>query len=269
MKKVIYKDRDIEITLREVLVSVAIFLILSGIGCFICESIDNNSTLKKYKSAQIVNDDKQMMNYLINTKYGNMMVYSTFKTDSENDVSFDELEGNYSYITKIKEEYNRHTRKVCTTDNEGKRNCTTEVYYSWDYEDKEKKCANNIDFLGYKFNGSNLLKNINSNRLTLSEEIYKGDYKKIQGNYVYTDSETRYYYKYIPLEFKATLFFDTRKEDLLNQYELYYENNPGQVIESKKSNILIVKAVFIVVWLIVTGLAIYGYVYLDNNYLEG
>ncbi len=269
MKKIVYKGIEFEITLREALVSIAIFLILSGVGYFIYGSIDNTSTIKKYEAAQIVNDDKQVMDYLINTEYGNMLVYSTFKTNNENAVSFDELNGSYSYIAKVKEEYNRHTRNVCTTDSKGKSKCHTEVYYSWDYEDKEEKQANNIDFLGHQFNGHDLIRKINEDRLPLSEEVYKGTYKEIKNNYVYMDNKTRYYYNFIPAEFKATVFLDTRKDDPLNQYELYYENNPEQVIESIQSRSLFIMALFIVVWLIVIGFAIYGYVYLDNNYLEG
>lgn len=267
MKKVIYKDWDIEITVREILVSIAIFLLLSGIGCLIYGNIDNKDQVKEYESAQIIQDDKGKLDYLVNTKFGNVIAYSTFKTNDKNTVTFEEIDSKYSFIKRVKQKYTMHTRTVCSGSGKTK-TCRTETYWTWDNVDIDRKYAKNIDFMGYSFEGKKLLNQISNDSLKLSKKIYKGKYMKINSKYVYESSHIRYYYEYIPINFKASIFSNTRDKEVFKEYTLFYKQTPEQAIESIKTDNDATKICFIVGWIFIMLVAIYGYVKLDNNYLE-
>ena len=153
MKRTVYSNLYMEITLREILVSIAIFLVLSGIGHLIYGNIDDKSAIKKYETAQIIEDNKEKLDYLINT----------FKTSDKDAVKFDEINGKYAFIKRVKERYTMHTRTVCS--GSGKNNiCRTETYWTWDYVDSDRKYAKNIDFLGYSFDGEKLLNQVPNKR---------------------------------------------------------------------------------------------------------
>lgn len=267
MKRTVYSNLYMEITLREILVSIAIFLVLSGIGHLIYGNIDDKSVIKKYETAQIIEDNKEKLDYLINTKFGNVLVSSTFKTSDKDAVKFDEINGKYAFIKRVKERNTMHTRTVCS--GSGKNNiCRTETYCTWDYVDSDRKYAKNIDFLGYSFDGEKLLNQVPKKNLKLSEKIYKQKYKKIKDKYVYETSDVRYYYEYIPLNFKATIFTNTRDKEIFKDYTLFYEKTPEQAVENIKSTTKNSKLLFIVVWSLMSAGVIFWYISLDNNYLE-
>lgn len=256
-----------EITLREILVSIAIFFVLSGIGYLIYEYIDDKSEIKKYETAQIIEDNKEKLDYLVNTKFGNVLISSTFKTGDKDAVKFDEINGEYAFIKRVKERYTMHTRTVCS--GSGKNMvCRPEMYWTWDCVDSDKKYAKNINFIGYSFDGKKLLNQVPNKNLKLSKKIYNQKYEKIETKYVYETSDVRYYYEYIPLNFKATVFMNTRDKELFKDYTLFYKKTPEQVVENIKSSTKTNKLSFIIVWLLMTAGVIYWYISLDNNYLE-
>lgn len=267
MKRTVYSNLYMEITLREILVSIAIFFVLSGIGYLIYEYIDDKSEIKKYETAQIIEDNKEKLDYLVNTKFGNVLISSTFKTGDKDAVKFDEINGEYAFIKRVKERYTMHTRTVCS--GSGKNMvCRPEMYWTWDCVDSDKKYARNINFIGYSFDGKKLLNQVPNKNLKLSKKIYNQKYEKIETKYVYETSNVRYYYEYIPLNFKATVFTNTRDKELFKDYTLFYKKTPEQVVENIKSSTKTNKLSFIIVWLLMTAGVIYWYISLDNNYLE-
>lgn len=267
MKRTVYSNLYMEITLREILVSIAIFFVLSGIGYLIYEYIDDKSEIKKYETAQIIEDNKEKLDYLVNTKFGNVLISSTFKTGDKDAVKFDEINGEYAFIKRVKERYTMHTRTVCS--GSGKNMvCRPEMYWTWDCVDSDKKYAKNINFIGYSFDGKKLLNQVPNKNLKLSKKIYNQKYEKIETKYVYETSDVRYYYEYIPLNFKATVFTNTRDKELFKDYTLFYKKTPEQVVENIKSSTKTNKLSFIIVWLLMTVGVIYWYISLDNNYLE-
>lgn len=92
--------------------------------------------------------------------------------------------------------------------------------------------------------------------------------KKFIIKYVYETSDVRYYYEYIPLNFKATIFTNTRDKEIFKDYTLFYEKTPEQAVENIKSTTKNNKLLFIVVWSLMSAGVIFWYISLDNNYLE-
>lgn len=268
MKKVIYKNYDIEITLREFLVSIAILIFMFGFGYYIYENLDNSDNIKQYQSAQIVDNDKNKIDYLINTKFGNALIYSTFITNENDSVTFDEIDGKYSFIKRVKQEYIMHSRNVCETDSDGNELCHIEYYWTWDDVKTDRKYAKKLYFLGYEFEGEKLLNQINNTYLQLSKKIYKNKYRNINARYVYTKPDVRFYYEYIPLQIKGSIFSNLRNDKWNNEYTLFKDMKPNEVIEYIENTRSYLKIVFAIIWIILTVVAIYCFVSLDNKYLE-
>jgi len=102
---------NIEITKREVIASVVIVAFMLIIGFAISENI-RQSLLEEYQvydtAAQI--DDKELFEYGMETNIGHAFVYGELKTLDP--VSYPEVSGEYSYIKKEEQKYQKHYRYV-------------------------------------------------------------------------------------------------------------------------------------------------------------
>lgn len=130
--------KKFEITKREILASTSIIAILLLIGVLISAKIsefqlDQNEIYDK--AVKIESTD--LFQYGMNTNIGNAFVYGDL--EAVDSVTFSEISGKYMSITKVKEEYTRHTRVVTERDSKGNTHTKTEEYWSWDEIDREKK----------------------------------------------------------------------------------------------------------------------------------
>ena len=102
----------IEITLREVLVSIIIVLLMAAAGFMISEKISSklDEMNEEYEQAVKIENDRELFEYGMRTNVGNAFVSGTLKTLDP--VSLPEIDGEYSSITKTKEEYTKHTRTM-------------------------------------------------------------------------------------------------------------------------------------------------------------
>lgn len=264
-----------EVTKREILVSIIIFFILMALGLVINNFIIEGHILEveKYNKALKINNDPDTFKYVIDTEVGNLLVYGTFNVDKG--ITLDELKGEYAYIKKEKERYTKHSRRVCDDDG----NCHTEYYYSWDSVDVKKYNVDSIKFLDIEFEYYKF-----SNQPVYSLDLYNNvvDSKKsyVSSNYLYEDKggifghrvgDIRYYYYYTPTHFTGTVFAKAKNKTITNENngKIYINHsNLQDTLENKKNSSTLINVVFWIIWLFLTGLAIYGYVYLDNDYLE-
>ena len=245
---------DFEITRREILVVIAISLILVGIGFLISGAINNGIDEKNehyYKALKIRNDE-EMFKYAIKTNIGYTLAEG--KVQVVDGVSIDDIEGKYFYIKKVKEEYTRHERQVAheeTIGNETYTYYTTEEYWTWDYVGQEEFHTNQFKFLGEDFNYGTINFNNEKYKETIQESCY-----------------IRYQYYIIPSEFEGTLFTYINN-NTINQSNFFINNTIDRIIESKEKESDIYCEVFWGIWIIFIFLIDFGYVYLENNYLEG
>lgn len=248
---------DFTITKREILVSIAITLVLIGVGFLISSAIRNGiyeSNEEYYKSLKI-NDNEDEFKYAIKTNIGYVLAHG--KVTSVNGISIPDIEGNYFYIKKVKEEYTRHTRQVAHTrtvsDGKGGTRTetyyTTEVYYSWDYAGSEEFHTDKFRFLDVEFP---------YDTIHFGNDKYLDTIKK--------SSDIRYKYYIIPFEFECTLFTYI-KDNTISRNEVYY-SNINTVIENKQKEGTGAIVGFWIIWIIVIGLLDFGYVYMENKYLE-
>lgn len=244
---------NITITKREVLVCIAATLILIGIGFSIITAIQNsiNEKNEKYFKALKINNNTEQFQYAINTNLGQVMAYG--KVEAVNGVEIEDIENKYFYIKKEEEKYTRHTRQVAHTRKVGNTTqtyYTTEIYYTWDHAGQEEWKTERFRFLNVEFDYGTINFN-NTEYLTT----------------IQTDSTTRYVYYIIPFEFEGTLSTYITNNTITNNQFL---NNKKieQIIEEKKTEISTAKIIFWILWIIFIIFLNFGYVSLDNNYLE-
>ena len=257
----------IEITFREVLVSIIIFLVMGAIGISIDTRITDNfiENNSKYQKAVKIRD-KDTLDYLISTKAGNSLVEGKVKASGT--VSFKEINGEYSYIEKVKEVYTMHTKTVCETVGSGDDEhevCHLETYWTWDYAGSDTKYADALSIYGHKLDTRYALKEMSSSRLNLSKNIND---QMLEGNYMYENSSVRYYYKYIPKAFKGVIYTNfSKKDESLKKYSLE-RTTINQLLEEEQEGVNFGGIVFKIFWFALMVFVIYEYVAQANDYLE-
>ena len=241
-----------EITLREVIASITILAIMLIIGILIGDSIEeyHSDKIAIYNKALKVKEE-DIFRYAMNTNIGNAFVEGEFK--ALDTVSYDEIEGEYMYIEKVKEKYTRHTRTVTKTrivNGKSKSYTTTETYWTWDVVDRDSKTSNNVTFLGVEFPTS---------KFYLPSDSYIATIKE--------SSKIRYKYYGTPVSHNAVAFVDLREGNISNnKVSLNTNSTTEEILEAKQFNIWIY--VFWVVWVFLTSAIIYGFCYLDNDWLN-
>lgn len=245
---------NFKVTKRETLVAIAITLALIGLGIIISEAIKNNvnESDEKYYKALKINNDEEMFKYAIKTNVGYTLASGTIR--AINGISIDELDGIYLSIKKVKEEYRKHYREEKHTrikfDGTEEIYYTTEEYWTWDYVEEEKIHVDKFNFLGVDFDYDTI-------------EFYNQSYN--------TTKEVKYHirYKYytIPIEFEGTLFTYINN-NTITQNKFSTNKTINEIVKSKEDDVNFINAIFWITWIIFITLIDFGYVYLENNYLE-
>ena len=134
-----------EIKPREIIASISIIAIMMLIGVLIHGKIEEaqlDANEKYNKAVKIESTD--LFQYGMDTNVGNAFVYGDLL--AVDTVTFEEIGGEYIYVKKVEERYERHERTVTKEDKDGNTYTETEVYYSWDTEHTESKHANEVMF---------------------------------------------------------------------------------------------------------------------------
>lgn len=237
-----------EITKREILVSIGIVAIMIIIGLFIDNKVseyilDDNE--QYYKALQI--DSEDIFRYSMDTNIGNAFVHG--KLEAVEPVSYQEIDGQYLYIKKIKEEHRMHTKTVTSVVN-GKRHTRTETYWSWDQVDSEYKQADKVKLLNQEFSTSQF-------------DIPTGSYIST----INESSKVRYKYFGYPANSTVTIFANLQNGNIANNnIDIYQDLSINQVIKQLEKNQYIT-FIFWIVWLVLTGAIIYYFCEDKNSWL--
>lgn len=236
-----------EITKREVLASISIIAVMLLIGILISSKISDWQTEQndKYNKAVKI-ESTDLFQYGMDTNVGNAFVYGDLK--AVDTVTYPEIGGKYMYVKKIKEKYTRHTRRVAHKS--GKRTYyTTEVYWTWDYAGKEEQKCKKINFCGIDFK---------SNKIIFPEESYIDTIKE--------SSHIRYKYYGTGAKYKGTIFTVLKDKTISNESEFYNNQSISEVVKRLESGVRLI--LFRIFWIILTGVVVFGFYYLDNEWLE-
>lgn len=236
------------ITKREVIASFVIIAFMMIVGFFISDNITDwqNEQNAKYQKALHIENNKDMFQYGMDTNVGNAFVYGDLT--ALDPVSYDEIDGEYMYIEKVKEQYTKHTRRVSYTV-DGKRRYRTETYWTWDWAGSEDKKCKNINFCGVTFD---------SNKIDMPSQHLIDTIKE--------SSHIRYKYYGVSTSHTGTIFTKLADESISDNTKFYENESIDDVLKDKTTggwNII-----FWVVWIILTGILVFGFYYLDNQWLN-
>ena len=240
---------DFEITKREVLASVSIIAIMLLTGSLLSAKISNwqMDRNEKYNKAVKIENNTDLFQYGMDTNVGNAFVYGELK--AVDTVTYPEIGGAYMYVEKVEEHYNMHTETYTTTDSKGHTQVHTRTYWSWDYAGSEDKEGKEISFCGIKF------------------PIKKIDYPS--PDYIETIKESYYVrYKYYgtATKYKGTVFTALKDKTIEDGSSFYEDSKIPEVIDRLESGIW--NVVFWIFWILLTGFAVFGFYYLNNEWLE-
>ena len=239
------------VTRREILVSVIIVLVLLTIGSFFSGKIQNweAERTQEYNTASRI-DDSELFAYGMRTSIGNAFVYGDVKTVDP--VTYDEIEGEYSYVKRVYEEYRSHTRTVTktrTVNGKTQTYTTTETYWTWDTIKSNSKHANYITFLDVQFEYGKISMPYESHIATQNIGYHK-----------------RYVYYGSPTEFSGTAYCELGNNDM-NVKRFYYNSTIDEAIKSTEQSGAGI--VFWILWVILIAVVVYVFVIRDNKWCEG
>ena len=180
------------------------------------------------------------------TNIGNAFVYGKLK--AVDTVTYPEIGGKYIYVKKVKEKYTMHTRRV--SHGSGKHKYyTTKTYWTWDYAGEESKTAKKINFCGIDFK---------SNKIVLPDDEYIDTVKE--------SSRIRYKYYGVGTKYKGTIFTSLKDKTISDKTKFYNNRNIEETVKHLETGAWLV--LFRVFWVILTGIVVFGFYYLDNDWLE-
>lgn len=238
---------DFTITKREILASITIIAIMLLFGVLISNKISEHQMDKDeiYNKAVKI-ESADIFEYGMRTNIGNAFVYGDL--EAVDTVTYPEIGGEYIYVEKIEEHYNRHTRTVTYSVN-GKLRTRTEVYWRWDRVGSEKLKCKEVSFLGVIFKNG---------KIDLPEPDYIDTIKE--------SSRVRFKYYGVATKYTGTIFTELKDGTITNSTDFYNNMTIEKTLETKKSHGGL--WIFWFFWIALICLCIYGFYYVDNNWLE-
>jgi hypothetical protein len=96
--------------------------------------------------------------------------------------------------------------------------------------------------------------------------------KKVSWDYIYEDSDTRYYYDIVPKSFDGVIFINTN-DGYLQAYGkgkifINYNMTIQELLQSKEFTFNLIKVFYWFIILAIIAIVIYQYVSGENSYLE-
>ena len=241
------------ITTREILFSIIIFVLMLGIGLWFHDPIlfpVQQSQLETISAIQI-DKDVDKFDYIGRTDVGDFLANGTLSTPDP--VSIPDIPGKYMYIEKTKEKYTMHTETYTTTDDEGHTHTHTRTYWSWDVVDVNHVNCNYYTFLGKTFPVSSVHFNIHWHT-TYYDTIKES-------------SDIRYIYYIFPMTADGCMTGNV-KDKTYNHLVFNHNRSAQNIIDSAETKITISKVLYWFMWLLITGGLIFGFYYLENDWLE-
>lgn len=244
----------IEITKREVILSITIIAIMFCIGIFITDKISDSveDANAVYRKAQKF-DDTDLFSYGMRTDIGNAFVYGTL--NAIDGVTYPDISDDvYMYAQKVKEEYTMHTKTVShtrTVNGKTKTYYTTETYYSWDVVDRDSKKVKEVEFCGVVFPIDKI-------------DIPSSEYLKT----VKTSFDTRYKYYVVKKEYQGSIYTKLKDNTIQDGTYFYKDMTAEELFQYKLEDATVLSVLFWFFWIIATGFLVYGFYALDNKWLK-
>lgn len=242
-----------EITKREIIISIAIVAIMMLFGFMISDSINDArlDKLQEYNTAlKIPDNNTELFQYALDTDVGNAFVEGKLKFLDP--VSIEDLDGQYSYISRELEKYTRHTRLVTetyTVNGKTKTRTRTETYWTWDHVKTDRWESKKMNFNGVDFSIDKIAIPSSRHHSTVSCGYHK-----------------RYVYRVRDVEWQGTLYGKIKGHTFENTADFREDADIEQMLEYY--TLFNWLWLFWPFWIILIGALVYGFYYIDNEWLE-
>lgn len=242
-----------KITKREIIISIAIIAIMMLFGFMISDNITDArlDKLQEYNTAlKIPDSNTELFQYALDTDVGNVFVEGELVVTDP--VSIDGLKGKYSYIERELEKYTKHTRTVTETyyvNGKPKRRTKTETYWSWDHVETDEWESKQIKFNGINFGIDKI-------------ELPGAKYHSTVG----CGYHLRYVYHVRDIKWNGTIYASIKDNTIQDKADFCEDVNIEDMV--KKYTSFNGLWVFWPLWIILTCGLVYGFYYLDNEWLE-
>lgn len=244
----------INITMREILASVTIISFMLLAGFLISDKINNSIQDKneEYQKAVKLNTSQEFL-YGLRTDVGNAFCYG--ELSAVDTVSYPEIDGEYMYISKTREEYRMHTRVVTKTrpgpNGTIQTYTTTEIYYSWDTISSER---------------------LHSNELTFNDVVFPYSKFDVPSSHyittIYKWSDVRYVYYGTDTDFNGTLYTKIYDHTVADQSRFFPVQTPDETLESLVSSSGAALIFFWLFWIAIIAGIIFFFYSRENAWLE-
>lgn len=246
-----FKIVTIKTILRTLLVSTIITIICYGLITLSNYIVDSINTNNEYLNNLIRVTDSETLNYCKNSKVEQFLIHGIAKANEP--VSLPELNGQYSYIEKVKYKYESHieTYTVTISDGNGKSHVETRIRTVWDWErkDSETYSTNNVILLNNLFTFNNT--SSRSHSISFNDYENKDISNSYKSNrYYYTNKNTRYEYYVIPLEYTTTFISDNN----FNMINGFNDSSIEEVIKIKETTPIIIIFYIIIFIMVISGI---------------
>lgn len=114
---------------------------------------------------------------------------------------------------------------------------------------KDSKKAKRINFCGIDFK---------SNKIVLPDDEYIDTVKE--------SSRIRYKYYGVGTKYKGTIFTSLKDKTISDKTKFYNNRNIEETVKHLETGVWLI--LFCVFWVILTGMVVFGFYYLDNDWLE-
>ena len=221
------------------------------IGFRISDRINDNmmDANRKYDTALQIENDTDLFRHSMDTDIGYAFVHGDL--EAVDTVSYPDINGEYSYVRKVKEKYTRHTRPVTYYTGSGKNRKShhkTEVYWTWDMVDSEEIHCENISFAGVQFKYGTI-------EMPGCEDITT----------IKESPTIRYKYYGCKTKYTGTLFANL-KNDTISETRFFNGMTIYETIRSLESGVGLI--LFWAFWILLIFGVSAGFCYFENKWLE-
>ena len=244
-----------EITRKEIFLSVLILGIMVGIGVWISPSILRSSFERYLDKVSCVSiTDSSRFDYIRKTNAGRFVAEGTLSAIDT--VRLPELSRPYSFVHKVKEEYRSHTETYVTSDGKGHTTTHIRTYHSWDEVERWDYAADSVKFLGQRFKAKNVFSyRYHSKRDTI-----------IKVNTEWYERKTRFVYYTCPVSYEGIM---TGVAESKNYNDVTFKNDKTiqWYFENAETELQTGIILFWVLWIVLTAAVICGFYALENQWL--
>lgn len=193
---------------KRIIIAILITLLAIVVGFnFRAAITSDGAETARLANTAVKADNADRFNYAVDSRQGRIIAEGDFVVSGL--VKFDEMTKQFAYVSRVREDYNTHTRTVCSGSGK-RRSCHDETYKTWDYSSSDTRKAKTVKFYDREYPFSKFgVGDFEKNADTCS--IVR---EKCSFGYYYADYDIRYHYRVVEPNLKGAFIAKADDGDL-------------------------------------------------------